>query len=741
MLTIGVVSSPGPDGTGPVQTALAEGFETGGLATLSWKTGGDAPWRVTQPGRESKFAAQAGQIGDNGTSWLEITLVVAEGAVRFWYKTSSEPFDALRFLIDGEEVLKASGEADWQEAECEVSAGPHTFRWEYAKDRSRAGGQDTAWVDDIAFSNVCHYEVVAPGVFRVTPLQSIQSALDDAEDGFTILLTAGTHVGSLRVTKSVTLRGEAPTGAVLQGENDRPVVWAEWGQYEYLVDEYSRAPDRPREIEVRLERLEVVRDGVQAAVIAVTNVSLVVRDCTIRGDSRVIGCRAEFRGSHIRGASLYFKNTEADVTDNMLEGGRVEVDGGRATIERNKLTPGYIQIGPGCEAVVRGNQITEDAFDRPGIYIEPGQSNVEVAENRISNFLYGVKIYVPPDGLQADAKVSIWGNVISYVHEYWKGSNGIEIQLYPWHVRTSPGRLLVNISRNAIQGFARGIYVYEPWASRVDIARSREVLTVTGSLNNMRDNQLDLQGSLPGTLRAPSVPETSSTVVRVPSDYATIQEAVDAVAPGGKVLIGAGTFTIGSSTTVWKPVTIEGAGRDKTSVGFDEARSWRRLAESWPGAGASVITVTHGVTGVILRALTLQYAACGILAYGALSVDNCRIRFLGTGITVAGGGNIVIRDSDLSLEQTGINGRSAVLVSWSSEAHITLSNNTFGGGYGLKWGVFLETECGYADVVEPFPGTVRGSGNRTTATEASFCPSTLSFLTTSAGGCYGEGCR
>jgi hypothetical protein len=54
----------------------------------------------------------------------------------------------------------------------------------------------------------------------------------------------------------------------------------------------------------------------------------------------------------------------------------------------------------------------------------------------------------------------------------------------------------------------------------------------------------------------------------------------------------------------------------------------------------------------------------------------------------------------------------------------------------------LQTRCGHplwgTGAIEPFPGAVRGSGNKT---EASFCPSELSFLTTSAGGCYGDGCR
>jgi len=38
-----------------------------------------------------------------------------------------------------------------EEASYPVGAGRHTFAWTYIKDGSSSGGQDTAWIDDIAF--------------------------------------------------------------------------------------------------------------------------------------------------------------------------------------------------------------------------------------------------------------------------------------------------------------------------------------------------------------------------------------------------------------------------------------------------------------------------------------------------------------------------------------------------------------------------------------------------------------
>ncbi len=91
-----------------------------------------------------------------------------------------------------------------------------------------------------------------------------------------------------------------------------------------------------------------------------------------------------------------------------------------------------------------------------------------------------------------------------------------------------------------------------------------ESATVFGGENDLRDNGADLGLYAPPELRIPLAIQTESMHVRVPDDYATIQEAIDAVAPGGTVEIDSGSFS--ESLTVWKSVTLLGQG-DETKLG------------------------------------------------------------------------------------------------------------------------------------------------------------------------------
>jgi hypothetical protein len=139
------------------QTALSqgafEGFESGDLSMLPWRTGGDASWYVTSSERyEGSYAARAGSIGHYGESWLEVEVYLEGGTISFWYKVSSEwGCDYLQFYIDYELQDEWSGDTGWQLATFSVSPGYHTLGWVYSKDGSVSDGYDTAWIDSIRF--------------------------------------------------------------------------------------------------------------------------------------------------------------------------------------------------------------------------------------------------------------------------------------------------------------------------------------------------------------------------------------------------------------------------------------------------------------------------------------------------------------------------------------------------------------------------------------------------------------
>lgn len=149
-----------------------EGFEDGVLPE-GVVTGGSQPWSVVSGGAQSgTYSAQAGPITHNQSTWL--STVAGEGMFSFWYKRSTETnYDWFRVYIDGIEVLEESGYVNWRYFSTTLGPGEHSVKWEYVKDGSVNGGQDTVWVDSIYMTtNLTEWHDVGgltdPGVTSVS---------------------------------------------------------------------------------------------------------------------------------------------------------------------------------------------------------------------------------------------------------------------------------------------------------------------------------------------------------------------------------------------------------------------------------------------------------------------------------------------------------------------------------------------------------------------------------------------
>jgi internalin A len=131
--------------------AAVEDFEKGKLGA-GWSSPEYPQWYVTSQDRHSgKYSTRAGAIGDNESTSLILRANVTAGRISFWRKVSSEPkFDVYRFSIDGKVQEVVSGEQGWQEISFPVSAGSHTFTWEYTKDSGSSRGADTVYIDDVS---------------------------------------------------------------------------------------------------------------------------------------------------------------------------------------------------------------------------------------------------------------------------------------------------------------------------------------------------------------------------------------------------------------------------------------------------------------------------------------------------------------------------------------------------------------------------------------------------------------
>ncbi len=136
---------------------IVEDWETGGFSNFNWNFSGNAPWVIDNVNQyEGNYCSRSGIIGDNNSSILHVTLeVLTDDSISFFRKVSSESgYDFLKFYIDNIQQGQWAGEEAWQKFSYPVTAGLHTFKWEYYKDVSVSSGDDCAWVDFIEFPPV-----------------------------------------------------------------------------------------------------------------------------------------------------------------------------------------------------------------------------------------------------------------------------------------------------------------------------------------------------------------------------------------------------------------------------------------------------------------------------------------------------------------------------------------------------------------------------------------------------------
>lgn len=133
---------------------IVEDWETNTFTKFPWTFSGNSTWETDNTTLwEGSYSARSKTIGNNQTAAINVTYnVMYNDSISFYRKVSSELFhDALNFFIDGQRVGQWSGNANWKRYVYPVTAGEHTFKWEYSKDVSGANGLDAAWVDFIVF--------------------------------------------------------------------------------------------------------------------------------------------------------------------------------------------------------------------------------------------------------------------------------------------------------------------------------------------------------------------------------------------------------------------------------------------------------------------------------------------------------------------------------------------------------------------------------------------------------------
>lgn len=174
---------------------MFENFENG--FKYEWTTSADYPWTVVEitggideTVNESVFGSYCAKSGNynvgNSSSWIELSAFIPfDGKISFYYRISSEPYsnaDMGNFYIDGvQQHIKmydgdpyncCFGSTLWQDgySEFDVTAGTHTFKWEYTKDDGGNEGEDAFYIDNVSFyENTNVYKVYRQDILTETP--------------------------------------------------------------------------------------------------------------------------------------------------------------------------------------------------------------------------------------------------------------------------------------------------------------------------------------------------------------------------------------------------------------------------------------------------------------------------------------------------------------------------------------------------------------------------------------------
>ncbi|MFP3898283.1 MAG: right-handed parallel beta-helix repeat-containing protein [Dehalococcoidia bacterium] len=457
-------------------------------------------------------------------------------------------------------------------------------------------------------------------LLTVQPGESVRAAIESAEGGAVICLARGVWTENIWIDKSLTIIGSGAArttiGAALALS---PVV---------AVSGRDGDP-----INVKMQGLTISGEGGGSAV-AISGVAEVeIRDCALSGrlygievadsarlllaDSTVSdhkqrgivladSARADITGSRISGnlgPGVWISHSaeatfaKCEVSRNRGHGlwlrddARVMVD--NSVVSRNE---GHgVWLTERSTADLRLSKMSEN-WDE-GVRVD-GSAEAELNGCDVLSNWHGVE-------LRDVARAMVVDSVISA-----NRFDGIRIQ----------GSAATTVSGSVISANRRGVGVSGAADAEISDCLIEENLGygvfswssggVGGEANQFRGNGMDLGGNVSGALRVP-LQEPREAVVSWPDNrYASVQEAVDALLPGGRLLVKSGSYVAG--LTLGKEVSIEA---DDGQVVLQTRGDVLPVLSLVDGAELYIsgITLSGGSSGLLVSAAARAViAACNI---------------------------------------------------------------------------------------------------------------------------------
>ncbi|TMP80195.1 peptidase M4 family protein [Pseudoalteromonas phenolica] len=133
-----------PEGT----LELFYNFEDGLVPENFVHSDQSSPWFVTEI--EGQKVLTNNDIGDSQRSSTKFEFVAQQGAISFDYKTDTEQgYDYLEVYLNGEQVLRTSGQQEWSSFNYSVLPGANEIEFVFDKDASVSTQADAVYIDNI----------------------------------------------------------------------------------------------------------------------------------------------------------------------------------------------------------------------------------------------------------------------------------------------------------------------------------------------------------------------------------------------------------------------------------------------------------------------------------------------------------------------------------------------------------------------------------------------------------------
>lgn len=417
----------------------------------------------------------------------------------------------------------------------------------------------------------------------VKPGESIQKAIDEAPAGAAVCLAEGTWEENIKISKGLTLQGKGKERTLIKGKDQEQAVLS-------LVS--------PNKIHVSL------------------------KDFTVEGTfGAVVGGQAEVTFSDIKtlgNQDSFFGRFGIGIRDEA-----------RATMRNSFIQNHYDGLIAKDAATVNltHTQIADNEGD--GLWLEDNASVIIHGSQIINNRSTGITVL-------HSAKLDITQSEIAGNFIGIEVADRSQFKLIDSTVASNEWCGLFLWSSASIVYLKDNIFYDNKGCGTFVLVKAT---SIQGTANTMRNNWVDLCGFAPSGLRKPLVAQAQRMQISVPQDFPTIQEAVDAVAPGGTVLLSEGVYHTG--VTLWKPMTLRGVGRDKTILQASE-RSFPII---------SIIPEAHGVeVGNLSIRGNKSTSSKGILIYDGITViDNIQASgWEWAAVEVRGSATLRISNSEFS---------------------------------------------------------------------------------------------